>query len=83
MNPVKTIGRYQFPIGSVVMIEKRAGIKALFSPGYNVLLASGVVLRMTEAEKQELDEARGLHQKVLEVGAMITALQKNNQPVPL
>lgn len=81
MNPVKTIGRYQFPIGSVVMVEKRTGIRAFFKPGYDVLLASGVVLRMTETEKQELDEARGLHQKVLEVGAMIAALQKNNQPV--
>ena len=81
MNPVKTIGRYQFPIGNVVMVTRRSGIKGFFKPGYNILLASGIVLHMTEAEKQELDEARGLHEEVIKGLGIVATMQRNNHPV--
>lgn len=79
MNPIKTIGRYEIPIGSVVMIERRTGWKAFFRPGYNVLLSSGVVLYMTNDEKAQLDEAQCIHGKVMEVFGMYKTLQQNNR----
>lgn len=80
MNPVKIIGRYEFPIGSVVMVEKRTGWKGFFKPGYNVVLASGTVLYMNETEKAELDHARGIHSQTMEVLGIVATLQRNNQP---
>lgn len=80
MNPVKKIGRYEFPIGNVVMVTKRSGIKGFFKPGYDVLLASGIILHMTELEKQELDNARGLHEEVIKGLGIVATMQRNNQP---
>ena len=80
MNPVRRIGRYEFPIGNVVMVTKRSGIKSFFKPGYDVLLASGIILHMTELEKQELDNARGLHEEVIKGLGIVATMQRNNQP---
>ena len=79
MNPVRQIGRYQIPIASVVIIAKRTGWRGFFFPGYDCLLANGLQLRLNEQEKQELDEARGNHQKVMEVWGMISEMKRNNQ----
>lgn len=81
MNPVKTIGRYEIPIASIVMVEKKTGVMAWLRPGYKVLLASGVVLHLTNAEKEELDKARMLHSEVMDVMHMVAGLQRNNRPV--
>lgn len=80
MNPVKTIGRYEIPIASVVMTERRTGWKAIFRPGFDVVLASGVRLYLTNKEKAELDEARGMHAKVMDVHQMIETLKAGNRP---
>lgn len=81
MNPIKQIGRYEIPIASVVMVEKKTGFRALFCPGYKVLLASGAVIHLTNKEKEELDDARQLHSQTMEVLHMIAGLQRNNRPV--
>lgn len=81
MNPVKQIGRYEIPIASVVIIEKKTGFRSLFSPGYKVLLASGIVLHLTNQEKEELDAARLLHSQTMDVMHMVAGLQRNNRPV--
>lgn len=80
MNPVKQIGRYEIPIGSVVMTTKRTGFWAFFRPGYDVLLTTGITLRLTSDEKAQLDEARGTHEKVMSVWGMIQEQKRNNQP---
>lgn len=81
MNPIKQIGRYEIPIGSVVMVERKAGFWPLISPSYKVILASGIVLHLNEAEKQELDKARELHGQTMQVLGMVAAMQRNNHPV--
>lgn len=81
MNPVKQIGRYEIPIASVVMVEKKTGFLAWLKPGYKVLLASGIVIHLTNQEKEELDKARTLHGEVMDVMHMVAGLQRNNRPV--
>jgi hypothetical protein len=79
-NPIKQIGRYQIPIGSVLAVQKRTGLLGFIWPGYDVWLAGGVRLRLTAAEKAELDEARGLHEQVLAVMGMVGHQQLFNRP---
>lgn len=81
MNPVKQIGRYEIPIASVVMVEKKTGFRAWFKPGYKILLASGIVIHLTNREKEELDAARMLHDEVMQVMHIVAGLQRNNRPV--
>ena len=81
MNPVKQIGRYEIPIASVLVVEKKAGFWAWLKPGYKVVLASGIVLHLNESEKQELDKARELHGQTMQVLGMVAAMQRNNHPV--
>jgi len=80
VNPIIQIGRYQIPIGDVAVTRKRTGLAGFFRPGYDVLLRSGIRLRLTNQEKTELDEARGLHEKTIEVLHQVAAMQKNNRP---
>ncbi len=81
MNPVKQIGRYEIPIASVVMVEKKTGFLARLRPGYKVLLASGVIIHLTNQEKEELDAARMLHGQTMEVLHIVAGMQKNNRSV--
>ena len=81
MNPVKQIGRYEIPIASVLIVEKKTGFWAWLKPGYKVVLASGIVLHLNETEKQELDNARELHSQTMQVLGMVAAMQRNNHPV--
>jgi hypothetical protein len=80
MSPIKQIGRYEIPIGSVLVVEKRTGFWGALFPSYNVTLAGGVVIRLNEAEKAELDEARGFHSKVMEVWGIISDMRAQNRP---
>jgi hypothetical protein len=81
VNPVKTIGRFEIPIGSVLMVERRSGIKSWFWPGYDVTLTSGIKLHLTSAEKAEFDKARQTHEEVMRVMGMIGSMQRANHPV--
>lgn len=80
MNPIRTIGRFQIPIASVITTQKRTGLRGLFFPGYDVLLIGGIKLRLNNAEKQQLDRERGIHEKTMETLYMVAAMQKNNRP---
>ena len=80
MNPVKKIGRYEIPIGSVLSVRKRTGLKAVFFPGYDVFMAGGIVFRMNNAEKLELDIERQKHEEIMQVMGMIRDLQQANRP---
>lgn len=80
MNPVKKIGRYHFPIGSVLMVRKRTGIKGFFLPGYDVTLTAGITFRLNSREKAMLDEEMKLHADTLTVLGMIGHLQAVNRP---
>lgn len=74
MNPVKTIGRYQLPLLSVIAIRRRRGWRPWlinwlierfnleYQPNvYDVLLSNGHTLRFTEAEKEQYDTAIEWH----------------------
>lgn len=77
MNPIKTIGRYQLPILNVFGIRKREGLLVklrIRKPGYDALLTNGRVLHFTEEEKQQLDEARELHEETMHVYGMARGL---------
>lgn len=79
MNPVKQIGRYQFPLLSVIAIRRRRGWRLWLinwlvekldleheSDAYDVMLSNGQVLRFTEAEKEQYDTEREWHELTLE-----------------
>lgn len=80
MNPIKTIGRFEIPIASVVMTKKRTGFLGWLFPGYDVLLIGGATLRISEEEKAELDHERELHLATMEVMATVGHMQRNNSP---
>ena len=80
MNPIKEIGRYRLPIGSVTLIERRTGWKGLLKPGWNIHLSNGMKLCLTDAEKLQLDEELDTHSKVMEVLSMINHQQSVNHP---
>lgn len=74
MNPVKTIGRYQLPLLSVIAIRRRTGwrlrlinwlierFNLMYEPDvYDALLSNGMALQFTEAEKAQYDEALEWH----------------------
>jgi hypothetical protein len=80
MNPIKQIGRYQFPIGSVASVKKRSGLKGFFLPGYDVTLIGGATFRLNAAEKKRLDDEMQLHSETMQVMGMIGFLQAANRP---
>lgn len=80
MNPIITIGRFQIPIASVITTQKRTGPRSWLFPGYDVLLVGGIKLRLNNAEKAELDEARGIHEKTMETLYQVAAMQRANRP---
>ena len=79
MNPVKQIGRYQFPLLSVIAIRRRTGWRVrllywlierfdlLYEPNaYDVLLSNGARIEFTEAEKEQYDTELEWHSLTLE-----------------
>lgn len=79
MNPVKQIGRYQIPIADIVIVQKRTGLKALFLPGYDVLMCQGVKIRLNDSEMDELNREREIHEKTIEVLYQVAGMQRNNR----
>ena len=78
--PVKQIGRFQFSVSHVIGIEERRLLG--FGPRrYHVHLVNGRVLRLTPAEKEELDAATTLHAQTSAVLQMIHRMQTFNRPV--
>jgi len=90
MNPMIKIGRYEIPIGSVIGAQARqiGALRRFYCklfrrvpvPSYDVYLAGGISLRLTEEEKQQLDEERATHEAVMQVMGMIAGLQANQRP---
>ena len=77
--PVKQIGRFQFSVSHVAGIGERR----LFGIGprrYDVYLTNGRVLRLTPAEKAELDQANQLHGQTSAILEMIRRMQAFNRP---
>lgn len=70
MTIIKQIGRYEIPITGIAFIKKRAGFWAFFFPGYDVVLNSGVRLRLNEEEKRQLDSEREIHANIMQVWGM-------------
>ena len=79
MSPVKQIGRYQFPLLSVIAIRRRRGwrlrlikwlvekLNLLYEPNaYDVLLSNGARIEFTEAEKEQYDTELEWHSLTLE-----------------
>lgn len=64
MNPVKQIGKYQFPILSVVAIVTQD------DGSYEFILPYNVRLILTEEEKKQYDEAMTLHSQVMNIYGM-------------
>lgn len=69
------IGNSWFSLTDLLAVEKRTGLAGYFQPGFNVYLRGGVKLRLTDAEKTQLDEALALHQKTMQVMAIVKELQ--------
>jgi hypothetical protein len=80
MNPIAEIGRYQIPIASIVLVEELSWLQSLLHRAkYKALLASGHIICLTKEEKQQLDEARGIHEKTIEVLHQVAGMQRNNR----
>src|SRR5262245_37962657 len=90
MNPMIKIGRYEIPIGSVIGVQTRQVgrlqrfycklFRRVPTLQYDVYLAGGITLCLTEEEKQQLDEERATHEAVMQVMGMIAGLQANQRP---
>jgi len=79
MNPIKTIGRFQIPIASVVIIKKRSGFWGWLAPGFDVKLQGGIKLSLNESEGEQLKDEIETHQAVMQVMGMVGHQQRNNR----
>jgi hypothetical protein len=80
MNPIKTIGRFQVPIASVVVIKARTGFWGWLAPGFDVTLTGGIVLGMNKVEGEQLKEEIETHEAVMQVMGMVAHQQRTNRP---
>jgi hypothetical protein len=65
------IGRFEVPIQNIQAVKQRTGLFGWLLPGYDVYLAGGVKIRLSNEEKAELDAAREQWEKMRFVHATI------------
>jgi hypothetical protein len=64
MNPIRKIGKYEFPLLSVAATAERD------DGNYDVILHGGITIILTKDEKAELDAERDIYNKTMEVLGM-------------
>ena len=69
------IGRYQFPVSDVLVIQQRTGLAGFIWPGFDVILRSGIKMYFTRAEKAELDKAIETESQIAYVAGIIANAQ--------
>lgn len=78
---IQTFGKYQFPVSEVLAVRRRTGLMGFIRPGFDVLLRGGIKLLLNKDEKEQLNQAIELHQKVIGVSATIEQFRQANRPI--